>query len=215
MSKKTIPFLDLFVKYCEASYEKERAIQIFNYFLEKSGIIVAAIKFNEQLNEDCFVEVRGVLQEIEVDVLKNKISIYYVDHPYDINVLKVIPFESFLKNTYDFYSEKGHPSHGKLQSTKLEFDAKIIEVLSAKSSTNEQDIFNLRNISTPYSRKMNQIFKSFREGYGESYRSISQKGFLDYVDLKISKEVADHDLKSLWKSFYSGDIDAPLEKDDL
>jgi hypothetical protein len=215
MSKKTIPFLDLFVKYCEASYEQERAIQIFNYFLEKSGIVVAAIKFNELLNEDCFVEVRGVLQEIEVDVLKNKVSIYYVDHPYDINVLKVVPFESFLKNTYDFYSEKGHPSHGKLRSTRLEFDIKIIEVLSAKSSRNEQDIFNFRNISTPHSRKMNQIFKSFRDSYGEGYRSISQKGFLDYINQKIAKEVSDHDLKFLWKSFYSGDIDAPPEKDGL
>jgi hypothetical protein len=215
MSKKTIPFLDLFVKYCEASYEKERAVEIFNYFLEKSEIIVAAIKFNEPLNEDCFIEVRCILEEIEVDILKNNISIYYVEHPYDTNILNNVSFKNFLRNTYDFYAEKGHPSHGKLQSTRLEFDAKIVEVLSTKNLANEWDIFNFRNISTIHSRKMNQIFKSFREAYGKGYRNVSQRKFMDYVLQKITKDVSDHDLKFLWKSFYSGEIDIPSEKDDF
>ena len=161
MSKKTIPFLDLFVKYCEASYEKERAAEIFKYFLEKSQIIIAAIKFNETLNQDCFIEVKCTLQEMEVDVFKNRVSIYYVEHPYDTNILKMISFETFLKNNYDFYAEKGHPSHGELRSTRLEFDAKIVEILSMKNLPDGQDIFNLHHISNAHNRKMNEIYKFF------------------------------------------------------
>ena len=203
MQKNLISFLDLFMKYCEHSFSKEKAPKVYSYFLEKSKYIVATIEYNETLNCDYFMEVRGLLREIEVDVFKNDIPIHYVSCPYDESSSRVVLFRDFLKNMYDFFAEKGHPSRGSLQSVRLEFDVRILSVLFAKSSSS--DTGHPRYFCNNHNQRVDELYllisndeATILEKYGKSCRDFSREEFRKYIQCDLKLDDGQQIVDNLW-----------------
>jgi hypothetical protein len=208
MSKQSIPFLDLFMKYCEHSFDKENALKVYTYFLEKSEFISATIRCNETLSEDCFMEVRYILQQMEADIFKNDIPIYYVKCPYDANTFNRVSFKDFLKNTYDFFAEKGHPSHGELRSTRLEFDVKILPFVYAKSVHEKSIAGNLghpRYWHNHYNQRQDDLFaliyadkEKILQKHGKSFQELTREQFTTYVEKSLNQDDGQHIVEPLW-----------------
>ena len=203
MSKQSIPFLDLFMKYCEHSFDKEKALKVYTYFLEKSEFIVATIRCNETLSEDYFMEVRYILQQMEVDIFKNDIPIYYVTCPYDANTFNTVSFKVFLKNIYDFFAEKGHPSHGELRSTRLEFDVKILPFVYEKNMV--QDSGHPRYWHNHYNQRQDDLFaliyadkEIILQKYGKSFQELTRDQFVRYVEEDLKQDDGQHIVEPLW-----------------
>lgn len=203
MTKLSIPFLDLFMKYCEYSFDKEKAFQVYAYFLEKSEFICATIRCNEALNEDYFIEVRYVLQQMEADIFKNDIPIYYVTCPYDAHTFNKVSFKDFLKNIYDFFAEKGHPSHGELRSTRLEFDVRILPFVYAKK--NRPYPGHPRYWHNHYNQRQDDLFalvyadrEKILQKYGKSFQELTRDQFATYIEKTLNQKDGQHIVEPLW-----------------
>ncbi|GAO97457.1 hypothetical protein Cva_00089 [Caedimonas varicaedens] len=73
-----------------------------------------------------------------------------------------------------------------------------------EQAVGQDTIFNHSIHSTAYKRKLDAIFKKFRTLYEGEYRKIKQAEFTQYVWTHITTDVADHDLKAMWRCFADG-----------
>jgi hypothetical protein len=189
--------------YCKHSFDEEKALKVYTYFLEKSEFIASTIRYNETLSDDYFMEVRYILQQMEADIFKNDIPIYYVICPYDANTFKQVSFKDFLKNIYDFFAEKGHPSHGELRSTRLEIDIKILPFVYAKNTV--QNPGHPRYWHNNYNQRQDELFalvyadkEKILQKYGKSFQELTKEQFAAYVEKELNQNDSQHIVEPLW-----------------
>ena len=148
----------------------------------------------------------------------NGVEIFLLPFPYREDMKKTKQtIRSFWYQRYLFYQNNGMASvfvsedRSKKASYMLFFDKKILDGLDQGRNNNLPEYGNFQ---TAHCRKMRQLFRDFREKYGEEWPAISQKAFLNFFDQKITRNVSTHSLKAMWRDFYNGDeTDASLEED--
>ena len=197
-----IQFLDLFMKYCEYFPEKEKGIKIYSYFLEKSEFIAATMKCNEVLTEGCFIDSRCLLQEMEVDVFKNDISIYFVEYPYGKKVNEV-GFMDFLKDSNKFYAHKGYLCRNELESVRLEFDSRILRVLFEKNKPSDSG--SPRFWGNNHNQRQDELYALVKNDgdnilkkHGKSFRDLTKEEFRDYIETILNQKDSQHIVDHLW-----------------
>lgn len=202
MSKKLTQFLDLFMKYCEYFPAKEEAAKIYNYFLEKSEFIAATMQCNETLKEGYFMQVRCLLQEMEVDIFKNDIPIYFVECPYGKNVHRV-SFMDFLKDSRKFYVHKGHLCRNEVESVRLEFDSRILSVLFEKNKSS--DLSSPRFWGNNHNQRQDELYalvksdgEKILETHGKSFRDLTKEEFRRYIETVLNQKDSQHIIDHLW-----------------
>ena len=197
-----IQFLDLFMKYCEAFPEKEKSAKIYGYYLKKSEFIAATMQCNETLGEGYFMESRCVLQEMEIDIFKNDIPIYFVECPYGKNVHSV-SFMDFLKDSHKLYANKGHLYRNELESVRLEFDSRILRVLFEKNKPSDSG--SPRFWGNNHNQRQDELYalvkndgENILKTHGKSFRDLTKEEFREYIERVLKQKDSQHIVDHLW-----------------
>jgi len=201
---KTIPFLDVFLDYCVFHFGKEKGAKIYSYFIEKSEFIIASMIANDPLHDEHFLDVRFILQEIESDVFKNDISIYYVECPYKTNSPIKITFTDFIhKNNHKFYAKKGQYTNDSLSSTRLDFDIKIMDVLNKKNT--KKNAHNHAKWRNKHTQRLDQLLNLVEENaeksiqrYKKSFRELTRDEFREFIEKELQQNDGQHIVDHLW-----------------
>lgn len=212
-----IRFFNAFCEISQALWGQEEGMRISNQFENHSAEVIANIELDHSSPCYDFLKITRVLTYFDYHILTEKIGIFWLPFPYREGVgLLAKGLKDFWPIRRLFYSGNGKASIGaedKRQRYELILSQNILDPL-IQDSASDTRVYNYGQYSTHYKCEIDRVYHEFVTQYGAGFRQIGQKEFLDFVQLKITTSIADHDLKCLWRSFYAGKLDIFLESDE-
>jgi hypothetical protein len=218
---ENISFSNAFCEIAQFLYGEEEGMQISFQFEKHSSDIIGNIDLDHFSPCYDFYKIARIIEYIDFHMMFEKISIFLLPFPYRPNIGLI---KKELKDIWHlrrlFYSGNGRASLvsnfeslSKNVTYELIMSITILDPLIYRENINEP-LYNHKEFSSPYKCEIDRVYNEFRIKYGTDYRHIDQKGFLDFVNQKITTKIADHDLKCIWRAFYVGKIDISFSDND-